>query len=214
MTIGRETKAFVIFPVGRQPIRPGIRYWCRQRVSIPARSCRRSAKEASVGKISRLAVLVAVSLLSSACAVAPGEPYYDAPVGVAPPPARVEYPAYPPAADYLWVSGYWNWGGGRYVWVPGRWESPRPGYSWQPHRWERDGDRWRAAGGRWERDARPRPAPMAVSRSGAWPVPEREARRSSEHAPAYRQPHGNAPRADSTERWRRERSDAYRADRR
>lgn len=167
-----------------------------------------------MSQISRVVALVAVSMLVGACAMAPYDPSYDVPVSVAPPAALVEYPGYPPAADDLWVSGYWNWGGARYVWVPGRWQSPRPGYSWQPHRWERDGDRWRAAGGRWERDARPRPAPMAVSRSGAWPVPEREARRSSEHALAYRQQQGNAFRADSPERWRRDRHDDYRADRR
>ena len=152
-------------------------------------------------KILRVTTLVALSMLVSACAVAPYDPYYDAPVSVAPPAAQVEYPGYPPAADYLWVSGYWNWGGGRYVWVPGRWENPRPGYYWEPHRWQRDGDRWRAAGGRWERDARPRPAP------------EREARRPTAQAPAYRQQHGHASPADNPARWRQERSDAYRADR-
>ena len=84
-------------------------------------------------KISRVAGFVAVTLLLSACAVAPYDTYYGA--RVAPPSALVEYRGYPPAADYLWVDGYWNWGGARYVWVPGRWESPRPGYSWMPHRW-------------------------------------------------------------------------------
>jgi hypothetical protein len=101
-----------------------------------------------VSKILRVAALVALSMLVSACAVVPYDPYNDAPVSVAPPAALVEYPGYPPAADYLWMNGFWNWGSGHYVWGPGRWES----------------------------DARARPVLMAVSRSGARSVPEREAR--------------------------------------
>ena len=170
-------------------------------------------------KILRLAVLVAVSMLASACAVAPYDPYYDVPVGVAPPPERIEYPAYPPAPDYLWVSGYWNWGGGRYVWVPGRWESPRPGYYWSPHRWQRDGDRWRQTGGRWEHAAGQRPMPVTRS---APPAPgydraqhhEHDTRRPAPPAPAFRQEHGDTSRADPSERRRPERRDDRRGDRR
>lgn len=73
---------------------------------------------------------------------------------IAPPAPRVEYRGYPPAVGYLWIEGYWSWGGVRYVWVPGRWVAPRPGYVWIPHRWDRDGDRWRHDGGRWEPDRR------------------------------------------------------------
>ena len=69
-----------------------------------------------------------------------------------------------------------------------------PGYYWTS-------PRWRPADAYWVRDARPRPAP------------EREARRSIEHAPAYRQQHGHASPADNRERWHRERSDTYRVDR-
>jgi hypothetical protein len=54
-----------------------------------------------VGKFSRLAVLVAVFMLASACAVAPYDPYYDVPVGVAPP-VSVEYPG------YYWTSPRWR----------------------------------------------------------------------------------------------------------
>lgn len=75
-------------------------------------------------------------------------------VRMAPPAPRVEYRGYAPAGGYVWIDGYWNWGGVSYLWVPGRWLAPRPGYVWVPHRWGRDGDRWRSDGGRWEPDRR------------------------------------------------------------
>ena len=153
-----------------------------------------------------LLVAAVVAVLASGCAIAPYDPYYDAPVRVAPPPPRSEYPGYPPAPDYLWVSGYWNWGGGRYVWAPGRWESPRPGYYWTPHRWEREGDHWRQQGGRWEHDARPGPAPRPAPRSEPQSRPdrdsaprygyEREAQRAPEASPDYRQQRDSAPRVE------------------
>jgi hypothetical protein len=117
-----------------------------------------------------LAALTAASVLTSGCVVAPADPYYDRPVRVAPPPLRQEYPGYAPYADYLWVSGYWGWGGAHYEWVPGRWDAPRQGHVWVPHRWERDGDHWRQSGGRWEQDSHPRPA----SRMEPQPLPRQE----------------------------------------
>ncbi|UCV19422.1 hypothetical protein [Ferribacterium limneticum] len=104
------------------------------------------------------AALLAATVLTTGCVVTP-DPYYDRPVRVAPPPPRHEYPGYAPYADYVWISGYWGWGGARYEWFPGRWEAPRHGHVWVPHRWERNGDHWRQSGGRWEQDHRPRPAP-------------------------------------------------------
>lgn len=73
---------------------------------------------------------------------------------IAPPAPRVEYRGYPPVVGYIWIDGYWSWGGVSYAWVPGRWAAPRPGYIWVPHRWQRDGDRWRQNGGRWEQSGR------------------------------------------------------------
>lgn len=122
-----------------------------------------------------LAALMAASTLMSGCVVAPADPYYDHPVRVAPPPLRHEYPGYAPAPDYVWLSGYWSWGGIRYDWVPGRWEAPRHGHIWVPHRWDRDGDHWRPSGGRWEPDHRPRvaPAPQIIVPQ-PMPRPERD----------------------------------------
>src|SRR5262245_30797478 len=49
-------------------------------------------------------------------------------VAVAPPPLQAEYVGPPPVAGYIWLGGYWGWGGGRHVWYPGHWEAPRAGY--------------------------------------------------------------------------------------
>ena len=130
------------------------------------------------------------SLLMTACVVGPPGPYYGQPVRVAPPPPQYEYPGYPPFTDYVWISGYWGWGGARYAWVPGRWEAPRRGYLWVPHRWERSGDSWRQSGGRWENDARPRPAPAPRMEAQPMPRPERD-------NPPRRQWEGDSPNSRS-----------------
>ncbi|MDI6745668.1 MAG: hypothetical protein QMD17_00855 [Rhodocyclaceae bacterium] len=115
-----------------------------------------------------LTTLAAASVLLGACTTYPvHDPYYDQPiVRVAPPPPQYEYYGSPPRVGYVWISGYWNWGGVRYIWVPGRWDAPRPGHYWVPHKWERQGDHWRQHGGRWEQDSRIRqeyrPAPPSV----------------------------------------------------
>ncbi|MBA3032803.1 MAG: YXWGXW repeat-containing protein [Gammaproteobacteria bacterium] len=115
-----------------------------------------------------LTALAAASVLLGACTTYPvQDPYYDQPVvRVGPPPPQYEYYGSPPSVGYVWISGYWNWGGVRYIWVPGRWDAPRPGHYWVPHRWERQGDHWRQHGGRWEQDSRSRqeyrPAPPVV----------------------------------------------------
>jgi len=108
-----------------------------------------------------LLAVSAVLLALSGCVVAPSPaPYYEPAYGsavsvqVAPPPPRYEVVGVAPAPGYVWIAGYWNWGGVRYEWVPGRWSAPRPGYVWQPHRWEHEGDHWRQRGGRWENDRR------------------------------------------------------------
>lgn len=111
-------------------------------------------------------MLLGLAVLVGGCTAYPvHDPYYGygPDVVVAPPPPLYEYAGVPPLAGYVWIDGYWHWGGARYLWVPGRWEAPRPGYYWIPHRWGKDGDRWRQHGGRWEPDrhrpARPPPAP-------------------------------------------------------
>ncbi len=99
--------------------------------------------------------MVLLSLFLAAlggCAVVPMAPYDDHPVRLAPPPPRAEYPGRAPYDGYVWLNGYWYWGGREYVWIGGSWAAPRPGYRWTPHRWERQGDRWEMRGGRWENE--------------------------------------------------------------
>lgn len=52
---------------------------------------------------------------------------------------------------YVWIPGYWRWGGVRYVWVGGYWVHPRRGYHWYPSRWEGCGERWCMHRGYWGR---------------------------------------------------------------
>lgn len=125
----------------------------------------------------RMILAAILASLASACAVVPVEPYYGGTVVVEPPPLRVEYPGYPPYPGYVWITGYWSWGGQRHVWVPGRWVAPRPGYVWVAPRWVRDGPHWRMHEGRWDQDERPRTAPPPPARITPPRVDEREAKR-------------------------------------
>lgn len=70
-------------------------------------------------------------------------------IAVAPPEVVVE--AVPPArVGFVWVPGYWGWGGHSHVWIPGRWMNDRPGFLWVRDRWTRHGAGWRFEAGRWE----------------------------------------------------------------
>ena len=106
--------------------------------------------------------LAAVVLTLAGCVVVPSDgPYHPehdraTVVYMAPPAPLVEYRGWPPASGYVWIDGYWNWGGARYAWVPGRWVEPRPSQAWVPRVWQRDGERWHPQGGHWEQR---RPAP-------------------------------------------------------
>ena len=104
----------------------------------------------------------AAALLLSACVVAPlpgpGPAYGSAPDGspvvvapMAPPPPPGEAVVVAPGPGYIWIGGYWNWGGGRYVWAPGHWAAPRPGYRWVPRTWYRGPGGWHGRGGYWGR---------------------------------------------------------------
>lgn len=76
-----------------------------------------------------------------------------------PPPAQVENPGM--RGGYVWVSGYYQWGGGQYQWVPGHWERERANMVWQAGHWDLQGDhyvwiegQWVAGGGSGPRDHR------------------------------------------------------------
>jgi hypothetical protein len=96
-------------------------------------------------KIAILIILVLCAAALESCLVGPV---------VAPPPARVEVVGVAPGAGFIWIGGYWRWGGAEYVWVPGRWVRPRPGYVWVPGRWEQRGRRYVWHKGVWRRERR------------------------------------------------------------
>ncbi len=77
-----------------------------------------------------LAAMALVCATLSACVVAPYYPPQEQVVMTAPPPPQAEYVGPPPAAGYVWITGFWAWEMGRHVWVGGHWSAPRPGYRW------------------------------------------------------------------------------------
>jgi hypothetical protein len=57
-------------------------------------------------------------------------------VRIAPPLLPVYIQPAPPAANFLWMPGYWAWDDEGYYWVPGTWVmAPRRGYLWTPGYW-------------------------------------------------------------------------------
>lgn len=70
---------------------------------------------------------------------------------VAPPPPRVEAGVAQPGPDFVWISGFWAWKGGRYAWISGYWVKSRPGKAWVPGHWEKRGRVWVWVKGRWRR---------------------------------------------------------------
>jgi hypothetical protein len=61
----------------------------------------------------------------------------DAEVRTAEPPPPLQDEMQPPVSQdgYLWIPGYWAWGGG-YHWIPGAWVAPpRVGLLWTPGYW-------------------------------------------------------------------------------
>lgn len=94
----------------------------------------------------------AIALAIGGCVVAPPQPQFVGEVVMnAPPPTQVEVIGVAPAPGYVWISGYWNWVGGRHVWVSGRWAPPRAGYYWVPHVWVHTGVGWHLREGYWAR---------------------------------------------------------------
>jgi hypothetical protein len=69
---------------------------------------------------------------------------------VPPPAVRVEAFGPAPGPGYVWINGYWGWGGSAYAWVPGRYvRPPRARAVWVAPRWESRGGRYRFHEGRW-----------------------------------------------------------------
>ncbi|MGZ3726354.1 MAG: YXWGXW repeat-containing protein [Pseudobdellovibrio sp.] len=67
------------------------------------------------------------------------------------PPPEVVVEAVPPVREgFIWIPGYWGWGGRRHMWYPGHWVHERKGYLWIGGEWERHGAGWHFSEGHWE----------------------------------------------------------------
>ena len=95
-----------------------------------------------------ISAAIVVGLALTACPPPP-------PVGVsyvanAPPPMRSEVVVASPGAGYVWVPGYWNWGGSDYIWVAGEWHRPpHDGATWRAPRWRHADRGWYIEHGGW-----------------------------------------------------------------
>jgi len=99
-------------------------------------------------KGARLLRFVAVLGFGAACASnpPPGAIYVER----RPPPARVEVIGVAPGPGFVWIGGFWRWGGAEYAWVPGRWAARERGFrSWSPGRWRHGRRGWFWVEGRW-----------------------------------------------------------------
>jgi len=80
----------------------------------------------------------------------PGTPDNAVVVAQAPPPPQVEIVPVAPGPEYVWMPGYWSWGGGGWVWVGGHHVlRPRPHAVWVRGRWARHGRGYVWIDGRW-----------------------------------------------------------------
>ncbi len=79
--------------------------------------------------------------------LASGEVVY---ASYAPPPDRVEVIGPAPGSEYVWIDGYWRWGGASYDWTPGRWVVVEQGRrNWQRGRWHHNRQGWFYQEGHW-----------------------------------------------------------------
>src|SRR5947208_3464251 len=99
-------------------------------------------------------LLVGLSALASGCVIraqpqpvaASGTVYVDAQAATAYPTAPMPEPVYevrpaPPAWNYMWVDGYWDWTGYDWNWSSGYWNPPRDGYVYVGPRYVYEGGR-------------------------------------------------------------------------
>ena len=79
------------------------------------------------------------------------EPTYVIVTEAPPAPRGVERRPAPPAQGYVWIDGYYAWGGRQYTWEPGRWAMPPRGYTvWVGPRYDHDQRGYRYTAGHWQ----------------------------------------------------------------
>src|SRR5215813_15443537 len=54
-----------------------------------------------------------------------------------------------PRPGYIWIDGYWGWGGSRWAWTPGYYVVDRPGYAYVQGVWVNHGGRYHYTPGYW-----------------------------------------------------------------
>lgn len=99
---------------------------------------------------SRVAVITIVLLGAWALSACEHARFYSG-VTFGPPPLRVAGPVGPrPSPGWVWVDGYYDWGGSNWVWFPGRWaQPPRRGSVWRPPTYQRFHNGYRVHPGHW-----------------------------------------------------------------
>ena len=96
------------------------------------------------------ALLLAAALVTSLGCLAPYDVAGGVSVSIGPPPVRYDERSVRPGPDYLWVSGYWDWGGGDWLWVPGTWtRSPHSHAHWVGPRYHQRHGHWYYTRGHW-----------------------------------------------------------------
>jgi len=55
-----------------------------------------------------------------------------------------------PGHGYVWVTGDWQWRGGKYQWKEGYWHEARPGHTWKPGYWEESQKGYKWHKGYWQ----------------------------------------------------------------
>lgn len=109
---------------------------------------RRFTAFAIAGALALAAVPAVASAGSAAVSRYIAPPFVQAGVVFVPPPIpvpRVEVVTAYPGHGFIWVPGYWSWGGRGYHWVHGGWHRPpHYGYHWVPPYWSQGhgGHRW------------------------------------------------------------------------
>jgi len=106
----------------------------------------------------RKAALLSALVLGMAMPGAASAPAFAVDMGVAvviwapyaPPSPRSERRPKKPKWNFIWVSGRWDWQGGKYVWVNGAWMAPPQGmHRWKPGKWEHQSNYWVWVEGEW-----------------------------------------------------------------
>jgi hypothetical protein len=78
-------------------------------------------------------------------AVAKADPAVDVP-----PPSGTWESTPPPAAGYVWSTGYYEWKDGHYAWKKGEWVLLKEGMEYRQHKWAQRADgKWLLTGGDW-----------------------------------------------------------------